>query len=227
MTPSARHSFFKASIVLLLGGAIAAIFLTPLRSYLTLENVRAVIAQLRGVWYGPLVFVVLYAVGAVLIVPASIFVLSAGVIWGWKLGGLYSLVAGTIGAAASFFVARYVGSGMLARFGVAGEKVRRQVDHAGFKSLLIMRLVPVFPFALLNYGSGVAGVKFGDFILATFLGLAPSAFVFAWSADALVNGTLTREDAFKRILLVGVLLAILVLVPTIIRKIRGPGVGDV
>jgi uncharacterized membrane protein YdjX (TVP38/TMEM64 family) len=160
-------------------------------------------------------------------VPASVFILAAGVIWGWKLGGSYAMIGGVLGASASFLVARFLGEGLLSKFGRTGDRVRRQVDHAGFTSLLTLRLIPVFPFAVLNYGSGVAGVRLRDFIAATAIGLAPSNFVFAYSADALFNGTITETDALKRLAIVGALLLSIVFIPRLIMrwlKKRGTGI---
>ena len=83
--------------------------------------------------------------------------------------------------------------------------VAKQVDHAGFKTLLVLRNIPGIPFAALNYGAGVAGVKFRDFIFATILGIAPSKFVFTYCADALFNGSMSEGDAFRRMATVGAL----------------------
>ncbi|HVR38820.1 MAG TPA: VTT domain-containing protein, partial [Thermoanaerobaculia bacterium] len=208
-----RRALIKIAIAVLLAGAVAAIYFTPLREHLTRDHIRHTVEQLRGVWYGPIAFIVLYAIGCVLAIPASVFILAAGVIWGWKLGGTYALIGGVLGATLSFFTGRFIGEGLLERFGRVGKMVAKQVDHAGFKSLLVLRLIPLFPFAVLNYGAGVAGVTLLDFIFATTLGLAPSNYVFAYCADALFNGTMTEGDALKRLFTVAALMLALVLIP--------------
>jgi uncharacterized membrane protein YdjX (TVP38/TMEM64 family) len=205
-----------AAVVLV--AAMAGLYLSPARQYLTIGHARAFAAQLAATWWGPLAFVASYAVGAVLLIPASLFVLSAGVIWGWKLGGLYAMLGGILGAVSSFGVARLLGGGVLERFGNRGTQLADQLKKARFKSLLILRLIPVFPFAMLNYGSGVAGVRFRDFAMATALGLAPSTFVFAYSADALLNGSLTRGGAVIRVVIAAAAMAVLVLVPGLLKK---------
>jgi len=213
-----RRSAVKIAIVVAIGAVVAAIYFSPLRQYLTPAHIRTSVEQLRGVWYAPLVMIAAYAVGCVFAVPASIFILSSGVIWGWKLGGTYAMVGGVLGATASFFVGRFVGEGMLAKFGKLGRAVEKNVEHAGFKSLLVLRLIPLFPFAVLNYGAGVARVAVLDYIFATALGLAPSNYVFAYSADSLFNGTMTQGDAFKRLLIVASLMLAVVLIPTFVKK---------
>ena len=213
-----RRMVIKIAIVAIIVAVVAVLYFTPLRQYMTRDHVRAAVEHLRGVWYAPFVLIVVYAISCVFAIPASFFILSAGAIWGWKLGGTYAMIGGVLGAIASFLVGRFVGEGMLAKFGKLGKTVEKNVEHAGFKSLLILRLIPLFPFAVLNYGSGVARVALFDFIFATTLGLAPSNYVFAYSADALFNGTMTEGDALKRLFLVAALVLTVVLVPMILKK---------
>jgi uncharacterized membrane protein YdjX (TVP38/TMEM64 family) len=198
---------------------VAGIWFSPLRAHLTRENVRAAVEQVRGVWYGPLVFIVVYAAGCVVALPASVFVIAAGFIWGWLLGGMYALAGGMIGAVSSFYVGRFIGAGLLDRFGSVGRAVAKKVDHAGFKSLLILRNVPGIPFAVLNYGAGVAGVRFRDFFFATLIGIIPSKFVFTYCADALFNGSMTEGDAFKRLAIVCGLMLVMILLPMVVRRL--------
>jgi len=217
--PSARsRTLIKVALILVIFGGIAALYFSPLRVYLDREHIRGTVAYLRGLWYGPVVLIAAYAAGCVFAVPASIFVIAAGVIWGWKFGGLYSLIGGVSGAMASYVVARFLGEGVLQRFGRLGRAVEKQVEHAGFKSLLILRLLPIFPFAVLNYGAGVAGVGLADYFFATVLGVMPSNFVFAYSADSLFNGTMTEGDALKRLAIVAALVLALVLIPALLKK---------
>jgi uncharacterized membrane protein YdjX (TVP38/TMEM64 family) len=218
MRSARSRTLIKAALLVVIIGGVAALYFSPLRSYLSREHIRGTIDYLRGLWYGPLVLILSYAIGCIFAVPATVFVVSAGVIWGWKLGGLYSLIGGVLGATASFLVARFLGEGVLKRFGRLGRAVEKQVDHAGFKSLLVLRLIPIFPFAVLNYGAGVAGVNLADFVFATALGVMPSNFVFAYSADSLFNGTMTEGDALKRLAVVLALVLAVVLVPALLKK---------
>jgi uncharacterized membrane protein YdjX (TVP38/TMEM64 family) len=165
--------------------------------------------------------VLIYALGCVVALPASIFVIAAGFIWGWLLGGAYAMVGGTLGAMVSFFAGRFIGEGLLDRFGRIGQVVRRQVDHAGFKSLLILRNIPGIPFAVLNYGAGVAGVRFRDYFFATIIGIAPSKFVFTYCADALFNGSMSEGDAFKRLAIVCALVLAMILLPALVKRFSG------
>jgi uncharacterized membrane protein YdjX (TVP38/TMEM64 family) len=223
-----RRTLYKLAAGALLLAAFAAIWFSPLRDSLTRENIRAAVDQIRSVWYAPIVYVLLYAAGCVVALPASIFVIAAGFIWGWLLGGAYAMVGGLTGAIVSFFIGRFIGEGLLDRFGRIGRIVAKQVDHAGFMSLLVLRNIPGIPFAVLNYGAGVTGVKFRDYFFATLIGIAPSKFVFTYCADALFNGAMSEGDAFRRLAIVCALVIALVLLPTVVKRIsarRGVVVG--
>lgn len=213
-----RRTAMKVAMLVVLAGVIAAIYFSPLRQHLTRDSIRADVERFRTVWYGPIVLILAYAIGCVLALPASMFVVAAGFIWGWKLGGCYAMAGGLLGATASFFVARFIGEGLLKRFGRVGALVKKQADHAGFTSLLVMRFVPGLPFAAVNYGAGVAGVRVSDFMLATVIGLAPSNFVFAYCSDALFNGTMTEGDALKRLAVVCALMLSLVAISMLVKK---------
>jgi uncharacterized membrane protein YdjX (TVP38/TMEM64 family) len=213
-----RRNILRIAVVVALVAAVAVIYFTPLRGYLTRDHVRDFVGQLRGVWYGPLIFIVLYAAGCVVAVPATVFILAAGFIWGWKLGGTYALIGGLLGASASFWVGRFVGEGLLDKFGRIGRTVEKQVKNAGFGALVILRLVPLFPFAIMNYGAGVAGVRFLYFVGATAIGLAPSNFVVSYCSDALFNGTMTEGDALRRLFTVAALMLAMVGIPLILKR---------
>lgn len=218
-----KRTLLKVAAALVLVAIFAAIWVSPLRDHLTRENIRAAVDQIRSVWYAPILYIILYAVGCTVALPASIFVIAAGFIWGWLLGGVYAMIGGTLGAVISFFAARFLGEGLLARFGKVGAVVAKQVDHAGFRTLLVLRNIPGIPFAALNYGAGVAGVRFRDYFFATILGIAPSKFVFTYCADALFNGAMSEGDAFRRLAIVGVLVIALILLPTAVKRFSAPG----
>ncbi|MFL6245162.1 MAG: TVP38/TMEM64 family protein [Thermoanaerobaculia bacterium] len=213
-----RRNILRIAAAAALVAAFAALWFSPLRESLTRENIRAAVNQIRAVWYAPIVYVFVYALGCVVALPASIFVIAAGFIWGWLLGGAYAMVGGMLGAIISYFTGRFIGEGLLERFGRIGRVVAKQVDHAGFKSLLVLRNIPGIPFAALNYGSGVAGVQFRDFFFATLIGIAPSKFVFTYCADALFNGSMTEGDAFKRLAIVCALVLAMVLLPVAVKR---------
>lgn len=218
----------KVAVALFIAAVVAALWFSPLRDELTRENIRGWVEHLRGLWYGPIVFVLVYATACIFAAPASLFCIAAGFIWGWLLGGTYTILGGLLGAIASFFVARFVGEGLIHRFGRLGQFVAKQADHAGFRSLLVLRFIPGIPFAVLNYGAGVAGVRFRDYVAATFLGILPPTFVFAYCADALFNGTISEGVVVQRMLIAAALMIAITLLPMAVKKLtkRAPALPD-
>lgn len=212
-----RRGLRIATLVVLVGG-VAALYFSPLRGYFTRENIFDTVDQMRALWYAPFVLIASYAIGAVFAIPASIFILAAGVIWGWKLGVTYAMCGAMIGASASYFAGRFLGEGLLDRFGRAGVAVRNQVSRNGFVSLLIARLIPGPPFAVWNYAAGIARMNFGQYFLATLLGTFPAHIVFAYCADALFNGTMTEGDAVKRLAVVAALLISMIALTTLLKR---------
>jgi uncharacterized membrane protein YdjX (TVP38/TMEM64 family) len=213
-----RRNAMKLGVLAILAGGVIALYFSPARTYLTKDHLRDLITWLRGLWYGPLVLIALYAAGCVFAIPASVFVIAAGVIWGWKLGAVYAIAGGMLGAIASYYVGGFLGEGLLEKFGSAGRAVRRQVESAGFTSMLIVRLIPGPPFAVWNYAAGIARMRFRDYFWATLLGVIPSHAVFTYCADSLINGTMTQGDALRRLAIVCALLLALITIPLMIKK---------
>src|SRR5438046_653335 len=144
----------KIAVLLILAAGVTALYFSPLRDQFTREHIEGFVDRLRGLWYGPLVLIASYAIGCVFAVPASIFIIVAGIVWGWKFGVLYAMCGALLGASLSYFAGRFLGEGLLERFGRAGAMVSRQVRSAGFVSMLVARLIPGPPFALWNYAAG-------------------------------------------------------------------------
>jgi len=213
----------KIALVLIIAGVVVAVLASPLRHQLTIANARTWVtnerAHVQSLWWTPLALIAAYGVGCIFAIPATLFIAVAGALWGWKLGLTYAIAGGMLGASVSYFIGRFLGEGLLERFGKAGAAVTRQIKRAGFQTMLIVRLIPGPPFAIWNYGAGVARFPFGVYFVATLLGTLPAHFVFAYSADALFSGTMTEGDAVKRLAIVGALLITLALIPTLVKRI--------
>ncbi|PYQ30077.1 MAG: hypothetical protein DMF56_10155 [Acidobacteria bacterium] len=214
-----KRTIFRIAVLVLLVAAFVAIWFSPLRAQLTRDHIRVFVEHLRGLWYGPIAFILAFAVGCVFAIPASLFVVAAGFIWGWVFGTIYSIIGATLGAVASFYVGRFLGTGVLDRFGRVGRMVAKQVDHAGFKSLLILRNIPGIPFAVLNYGAGVAGVRMRDFLPSTLIGITPSLLVFTYCADAVFNGSMSEGEVVTRLLIVCGLMLTIMLLPMLVKRL--------
>ncbi|HEY2090999.1 MAG TPA: VTT domain-containing protein [Thermoanaerobaculia bacterium] len=218
-----KRGAIKIALVAVFIAVIAGIYFSPLRGHLSRAHIRSDVDVLRTLWYGPVALIAAYAAGCVFALPASIFIITAGVVWGWKFGALYAMCGAMIGASLSYFVGRFLGEGVLARFGRAGRAVEDKVKTAGFKTMLVVRLIPGPPFAVWNYGAGVANVNFSDYFFGTLLGTLPAHLIFAYCADSLFNGTMTEVDAVKRLAIVAALFLAMIFLPNLVKKrVRQP-----
>lgn len=177
----------------------------------------------------PLAAAALYAAAVALSLPgAVILTLACGLLFGAALGGAVALLGATSGAVAVFLIARHAFADLLARrFGTLAARLRPGLERDGFAYLLALRLIPAFPFWLVNLAPALAGMRLAPFAAATFLGIMPAAFVYAGIGaglgEALAAG---RQPDLGTILTPGVLapllgLAILALLPVAWRHWKG------
>jgi uncharacterized membrane protein YdjX (TVP38/TMEM64 family) len=176
---------------------------------------------------GPLVFVAGYALGVVAFLPGSALTLAAGAIFGVAKGTALVFVAALLGSTAAFLVARHLARAAIERR-IAGDARFAAIDRAigkeGRKIVFLLRLSPIFPFNLLNYGLGLTGVRLVDYAVAG-LGMLPGTllYVFLGSAagEALAAAGGARERTPAEWALFGVgLVATLVVTLTVTRIAR-------
>ncbi|MBO2457900.1 TVP38/TMEM64 family protein [Actinomadura violacea] len=138
-------------------------------------------------WWGPLVFALCYALAVTALVPGSVLNASAGALFGVAVGVGSVLVGATAGAAISFALARALGRPAVARYAGSGRLARLDayLSRRAFESVLVLRMVGLFPFGVVNYGAGVAGVRFGPYIAGTFAGIIPGTLVYTGLGKAL------------------------------------------
>lgn len=139
-----------------------------------------------GLW-GPLVFALCYVLAVAALVPGSVLNASAGALFGVGVGTLAVLAGATAGAALSFGLARVLGRPAMARYLGTGRIARLDalLSRRAFESVLVLRMASVFPFGAVNYGAGVAGVRFAPYIAGTALGIVPGTLVYTGLGDAL------------------------------------------
>ena len=132
-------------------------------------------------WWAPVIFIVLYMMATVLFLPGSILTLAGGALFGPVYGVIYNLSGATLGAAASFLIARYIASDTVS--GRAGGKLKQLingVETEGWRFIAFVRLVPLFPFNLLNYALGLTRIRFIEYLLATAIFMLPGAIAYTY-----------------------------------------------
>jgi uncharacterized membrane protein YdjX (TVP38/TMEM64 family) len=174
------------------------------------EALRALVAA-RPV-LAPLAYVAVYAAAAALSLPGAVVItLAGGLLFGTWLGGACAVLGATAGAVLLFLAARHALGGWLAgRAGPLLGRIRPGLERDGFSYLLALRLIPLFPFWLVNLAPALVRMKLTTFAGATLLGIIPGTFVFA-SVGAGVGTVLAegRQPDLSVILRPGVLLPLL------------------
>jgi uncharacterized membrane protein YdjX (TVP38/TMEM64 family) len=143
-----------------------------------------------------LLYVAIYFVAVAVSFPgASILTILAGLLFGWFAGGLAALVGATSGAMAIFQIARSSFGDVLAkRAGPFMAKLSDGFAKDAFNYLLFLRLVPLFPFWVINIAPALANVKLRTFAITTFLGIIPGTFAFAFVGAGL-DSVITAQQA--------------------------------
>ncbi|MGQ0483704.1 MAG: TVP38/TMEM64 family protein [Pseudonocardia sp.] len=131
-------------------------------------------------WAAPVMFVGVCAVLTVLVFPKPVLAIAAGVVFGTAMGTVLVVLGSSLGAAGSYFIGRRAGREAVTKM-VRGRSalIDRWLGSHGFIAVLYARLLPVVPFSLVNYTSGVSSIRFAEFIAATVVGIIPGTFVFA------------------------------------------------
>jgi uncharacterized membrane protein YdjX (TVP38/TMEM64 family) len=170
------------------------------------------LASVGDRWWAPVAFIALYAIFNTTLLPATVLTLTAGVVWGWFVGGLWVLAASTIGSALPYSIAMS-GSGWIENaIRRRAPRIQEALRAEGFMTLLLLRLIPVVPYNILNYAAGFARIRPREYVTATFIGTIPGIFIFTYLASSIASGLVSSRQAFVRILIAGALLAALALV---------------
>ena len=172
---------------------------------------------------GPLVFMAIYAVATVFFLPGSLLTLAGGALFGPVWGTLYNLTGATLGAALAFLIARYLaGDWVQARSGGILKRLVTGVEAEGWRFVAFTRLVPVFPFNLLNYALGLTRIPFLHYLIATSVCMAPGALAYTWLGYAGREAAGGGEGLIQKGLIALALLAGLAFLPRLVARLRRP-----
>jgi uncharacterized membrane protein YdjX (TVP38/TMEM64 family) len=150
-------------------------------------------------------YIALYIATVALSIPGSaILTISGGLLFGTLIGGLAATVASTIGAIVIFLIARgAIGEWLVCRAGPRVAKIAGGFRADAFSYLLFLRLIPLFPFWLVNLVAAIGGVALGPFVAATAVGVMPAAFVFALFGAGLDSALAGQVTSYQDCLLAG------------------------
>jgi uncharacterized membrane protein YdjX (TVP38/TMEM64 family) len=230
-SPKRGFSLVRLLPLLILAGGLIAFFALGLNKYINLDALKEN-RQALSTWVSanpfiaPLAFIGVYIAVAAFSLPiATIVSIAGGFLFGWFWGGVWIVIGASIGATLVFLAVKFgFGDALTARAGDAVKRMEKGFRENAFSYLIFLRLIPLFPFFLVNIVPGLLGVSLTTFFAATFLGIIPGAFVYASVGNGLgaifdAGGTPDLGIILKReVLLPILLLALLALVPVIYRR---------
>ncbi len=174
-----------------------------LLSYVTIDNVRG-FNEAHKI-FGPILFVLIYVTVIVLLLPIIPFAVLAGAVFGLFPGFVYVSIGAMLGASVAFYIARHYGRGFVEKLSrgrfKSMDKYDKKIEKDGFRTVLLIRLIPLLPFKSPNYLLGFTKVKQRDYTLATIIGILPESFVFAYVGASF--STLSPWKIFVAMLVVG------------------------
>lgn len=208
-------------------GIIVGIRVSSLGDYLTFENLKQNREYLHNVvdknyLLSVFLYIVVYIIVAGLSLPgAATMTLAGGFLFGTILAALYVNVGATTGATLAFLVSRYLlGNWIQGKYHDRLQKFNREIEVNGYRYLLTLRLIALFPFYLINIMAGVTTTPIKTFIWTTSVGIFPGSLVYAFAGSRL-NYIESPKDIFSpQILLAFALLALLPLLPMVIKKLK-------
>lgn len=186
-----RHALVA---VLVLAAIAAVAFHPPLASWIAGAATWAQHHRMAAA----VIFLAVYVLAAVLLVPGSILTLAAGFLFGLPLGVALTSLGSMLGAAAAFFVGRFVARDWVTQRVAASPKfsaLAAALHHDGFAIVLLARLSPLIPYNLLNYALSITGARFRDYALASWLGMLPAIVLYVYTGTLAKSlTTLTSAD---------------------------------
>lgn len=212
-----RAALPRVALVLALVAAIA--WFATHRSYFAAGHLEAELRAM-GPW-APLAFIALYAAATVLFVPGSVMTLAGGALFGPLWGTLWNLIGAVLGATLAFLAARYVAADFVARR--AGGRLKALVEGVeaeGWRFVAFVRLVPLFPFNLLNYALGLTRISITEYVIASAICMLPGAFAYTYLGYAGREAAARGAGAIRNIALAIGLLAAVGLLPRLVRRFR-------
>ncbi len=172
-------------------------------------------------WIAPVLFIITYCLATILLLPTMVLTLAGGAIFGPVIGTMLNLIGATLGAACAFLITRHLLHDWIAqKKGPRINKLIAGVDERGWLFVAILRLFPIIPFNLVNYGLGITGIRFRLYLITTFIFLIPAEIIYTYFGYAGMDALTNRGQIYKNggILLSGLAIIFLCVVKLVKRK---------
>jgi rSAM/selenodomain-associated transferase 1 len=197
---------------------ITAVRLTHLQDYLEEQYLRQLMASF-GIW-GPIVYLTIWTLAPSLLLPGLPIMLAGGVLFGPFWGVVYVTLGATTGGSLAFLVARYLAREWVGHklSGTRLQVLDDKVAQHGWKIVAFTRLVPVFPYFLVNYAFGLTRISLAAFALATFFAMIPLTIAFVYFASHILD--LLKGNISPGLIVGVVLVAAVSFIPFVYKKVK-------
>lgn len=163
-------------------------------------------------WLAPILFLIIYCIATIMFLPTMVITLAGGALFGPLMGTLLNLFGATWGAACCFLITRHLIADWFSRKkGVKLSKLIGEVEQKGWLFVAFLRLFPIIPFNVVNYGMGVTRIKFRTYLITTFIFLIPAEIVYTYFGYAGMDALLNQGAFYRKteIIISGLAVAIL------------------
>jgi uncharacterized membrane protein YdjX (TVP38/TMEM64 family) len=158
----------------------------------------------------------------VLLLPGAVLTIAGGVLFGPVWGTFYNLTGATIGATMAFLIARYLASDLVSRkIGGRLKQLVEGVEAEGWRFVAFVRLVPLFPFNLLNYMLGLTRIRLFHYVVTSYICMLPGAIAYTYLGYAGRNAVTGGEGTIRNILLALGFIAVVAFMPGFIKRLSG------
>ena len=206
--------------IILFAALAAAIVLAYM--YRDLLNIAALESWVKNAGaLGPVLYMAVYAIATVLFLPGSVLTLAGGALFGPVWGTLYSLTGATLGATVAFLIARYLASDWVHRkAGGWTKQLIEGVEQEGWRFIAFVRLVPLFPFNLLNYALGLTRIGLLAYVTGSYVFMLPGALAYTYLGYAGREAVAGGEGLIQKNLLALALLSVVAFLPRLVKRLR-------
>lgn len=226
-TDDSKNMTKKIIMIAFLIGLIVLFKVLGFDAYVSFEMLKAKKELLSSFveanfFLSALVLMVAYALSVALMFPiATVFSLAAGFMFGAFWGLLIAVLGATLGAVASFYVARFVvGESLQKKYATELKRFNTELEANGYSYLFALRLLPIFPFFLINLLCGLTRIDIKTFFITTAIGIIPGGFAYTYAGSQLSNINAIGDIFTKEMGLALILLGSLSLIPVAYKKYK-------
>lgn len=191
------------------------------------QHVQQIIISIKQLGFlAPIGFVVIYCLSTLMLLPTMVLTLASGAIFGPLEGTVLNLAGASLGASLAFLISRYLAADWVRqRRGPRLQQLMAAVERHGWQSVALLRLFPILPFNLVNYGMGITAIRFRVYVLTTLVFLLPPEILYTYFGYAGVHILFKPERLLSTggIVLLILASALLFLIAFIHRRHRGEG----